>query len=66
MTAMKEMPSLLGLKMHKLVIDVSTHWNSSVDMITRQLEQQVAVLEPLLLPDIKKNLKEKKTSYFVR
>lgn len=42
-TALKTQTDLLGLPNHKLIIDVTTRWNSAYDMLTRYLELQVAV-----------------------
>lgn len=42
-TSLKTQTDLLGLPNHKLIIDVTTRWNSAYDMLTRYLELQVAV-----------------------
>lgn len=42
----------LDLPNHKLVIDVSTRWNSAYDMLERYLEMQVAVVATLLSKDL--------------
>ena len=41
-----------------MIIDVSTRWNSTYDMITRYIEQQNAVEAVLLSKDIKKHSKD--------
>ncbi|XP_022043243.2 E3 SUMO-protein ligase ZBED1-like [Acanthochromis polyacanthus] len=43
---------------HKLIMDVTTRWNSSLDMVERYLEQQVAVAAALLSADIRRNARE--------
>ncbi len=35
---------LLQLPPHKLIMDVTKRWNSSLDMLVRYLEQQAAIL----------------------
>lgn len=42
----------LDLPNHKLVIDVSTRWNSAYEMLDRYLEMQVAVVATLLSKDL--------------
>ncbi|XP_060594605.1 E3 SUMO-protein ligase ZBED1-like [Ruditapes philippinarum] len=44
----------LGLPQHKLIIDVSTRWNSAYDMVSRFLEMQVAVFATLRSKDVGK------------
>ena len=55
---LKHKQILLELPEHKLIIDVSTRWNSTYDMITRYIEQQNAVEAVLLSKDIKKHSKD--------
>lgn len=43
MTVPWEKQKLLQLPQHKIVRDIPTRWNSALDMITRYLEQQLAV-----------------------
>ncbi|ROL47946.1 Zinc finger BED domain-containing protein 1 [Anabarilius grahami] len=47
---------LLELPPHKLIIDVATRWNSSLDMIEHYLEQQAAVTATLLSNDVRRNV----------
>uniref|UniRef100_A0A9J7Y5E2 BED-type domain-containing protein n=1 Tax=Cyprinus carpio carpio TaxID=630221 RepID=A0A9J7Y5E2_CYPCA len=49
---------LLELPPHKLIIDVATRWNSSLDMIERYLEQQAAVTATLLSNDVRRNVRD--------
>ena len=50
---MKEKQILLQVPQHKLVIDVVTRWNSSLDMICRFLEQQPAVYAALTSKELR-------------
>lgn len=50
---LKEKQKLLQLPEHKLVIDVSTRWNSALDMINRYLEQQPAIYAALTSRDLR-------------
>lgn len=52
--ALREMQTQLHLPHHKLVHDVSTRWNSSLDMLARFWEQQPAVLNTLLTRKIRR------------
>ncbi|XP_051999904.1 zinc finger BED domain-containing protein 4-like [Xyrauchen texanus] len=47
---------LMELPAHKLIIDVTTRWNSNLDMIKRYLEQQVAVTATLLSNNVRRNV----------
>ena len=48
----------LKLPDHKLIHDVKTRWNSSLEMIERYLEQQAAVYAALTEDSVKKNVKD--------
>lgn len=52
---LKEKQKLLNLPVHKLVTDVVTRWNSSLDMLIRFLEQQPAISAALLSPEVRRN-----------
>ncbi|KAE8295674.1 hypothetical protein D5F01_LYC06609 [Larimichthys crocea] len=43
---------------HKLIVDVTTRWNSSLDMLERYLELQPAVAAALLSPEVRRNARE--------
>ncbi len=49
---------MLELRVHRLVTDVPTRWNSAFDMVERFLEQRPAVTAALLSPEVRKNEKE--------
>lgn len=49
-----EIETQLHLPNHKLIHDVSTRWNSSLEMLERLWEQQPAVLNTLLSRKIKR------------
>ncbi|XP_048859191.1 E3 SUMO-protein ligase ZBED1-like [Brienomyrus brachyistius] len=49
---------LLNLPAHKLIIDVVTRWNSSLDMVERYLEQQQAVAAALLSDELRQKSRE--------
>ncbi|XP_014677757.1 PREDICTED: zinc finger BED domain-containing protein 1-like, partial [Priapulus caudatus] len=55
---LKEKQKMLQLPVHKLLIDVSTRWNSSYDMMQRFLEQQPAIVATLLSPELRKASKD--------
>ena len=52
-TALKEKQTLLQLPEHKLINDVSTRWNSALDMISRYLEQQPAIYAALTSKELR-------------
>ncbi len=43
---------LLQLPPHKVIMDVTTRWNSSLDMLVRYLEQQAAISAALTSPEM--------------
>ncbi|KAL7880871.1 hypothetical protein SRHO_G00031250 [Serrasalmus rhombeus] len=45
----------LNLPSHKLIIDVMTRWNSTLDMLARYLEQQAAITAALTSPELRQN-----------
>ena len=45
----------LQLPSHKLLMDVTTRWNSTLDMLARYLEQQAAIAAALTSPEIRQN-----------
>lgn len=48
----------LQLPSHKLIMDVPTRWNSSLDMLKRYLEQQAAIGAALASPQVKRNARD--------
>lgn len=55
---LKAKQSLLNIPDYKFIIDVATRWNSSLEMITRFLEQQPAILSALTSNEVKRNVKD--------
>ncbi|KAL0154283.1 hypothetical protein M9458_050396 [Cirrhinus mrigala] len=49
---------MLNLPVHKLIMDVVTRWNSSLDMIEPYLEQQQAIAAALLSSEVRRNVRE--------
>ena len=45
----------LQLPSNKLIMDVTTGWNSTLDMLARYLEQQAAISAALTSPEVKQN-----------
>jgi hypothetical protein len=54
---------LLDLSVHQLIIDVSTRWNSTFDIVERYIEQQAAVYATLVEAEVKSHLKNLSTLY---
>ena len=50
---LKEKQRLLNVPQHKLIIDVSTRWNSAVDMMARFVEQQHAMYAALMSKELR-------------
>lgn len=57
-TSLKAKQLLLELPQHKLIMDVSTRWNSTYDLLARYIEQHDAIEAVLLNKEIKKLSKE--------
>lgn len=55
---LKSKQAILEIPQHKLIMDVSTRWNSTYDMLERFLEQQPAIIATLMAKDLKKNVKD--------
>ncbi|KAK1891719.1 Zinc finger BED domain containing protein 4 [Dissostichus eleginoides] len=49
---------MLNLPAHKLIMDLVTRWNSSLDMLERYLEQQQAIAATLLSAEVRRNARE--------
>ncbi|KTF86956.1 hypothetical protein cypCar_00045742, partial [Cyprinus carpio] len=49
---------MLEIASHKLIMDVVTRWNSSMDMLERYLEQQAAITASLLSTEVRKNARQ--------
>ena len=46
---------LLQLTLHKLTTDVSTHWNSSLDMLECYIKQQAVIMATLMEKEVRPN-----------
>ncbi|XP_016422359.1 zinc finger BED domain-containing protein 4 isoform X1 [Sinocyclocheilus rhinocerous] len=53
-----EKQKMLEIASHKLIMDVVTRWNSSMDMLERYLEQQAAITAALLSTEVRKNARQ--------
>ncbi|KAI4823633.1 hypothetical protein KUCAC02_012211, partial [Chaenocephalus aceratus] len=53
-----DVAGMLNLPAHKLIMDVATRWNSSLDMLERYLEQQQAIAATLLSAEVRRNARE--------
>lgn len=49
---------LLQIPTHRLILDVSTRWNSTFDMLQIYTEQQAAIYAALMSQEVKKNVKD--------
>lgn len=56
--ALKTKQAMLELPVHKLIHDVTTHWDTTYDMVQRYVEQQAAIYSALMDKDVKKNVKD--------
>ena len=50
--------NMLEIASHKLIMDVVTRWNSSMDMLERYREQQSAITAALLSTEVCKNARQ--------
>ncbi len=53
-----EKQKMLEIASHKLIMDVVTRWNSSMDMLECYLEQQAAITAALLSTGVRKNARQ--------
>ena len=58
---LKRKQALLQLPIHKLTNDVSTRWNSSLEMLERYVEQQAAIMATLMEKEIRRNFTDVNT-----
>lgn len=49
-----EKQKMLEIASHKLITDVATRWNGSMDMLERYLEHQAAIMATLLSTEVRK------------
>ncbi len=54
----REKQKMLEIASHKLIMDVVTRWNSSMDMLERYLEEQAAITAALLSTEVRKNARQ--------
>ena len=50
--------NMLEIASHKLIMDVVTRWNSSMDMLERYREQQSAITAAILSTEVCKNARQ--------
>lgn len=55
---LKQKQKMLGLPIHKLLMDVPTRWNSSYDLLERFIEQQTAIIATMICPEVRKSEKD--------